>query len=99
MLGHDIHVDHVIPRQLIYHDEIWNPALAHGYRNKQKSDALPSRKYIEKLIVRNEHFIASNHPIRRKLIATMGSTQKARKQFVERIYSHAQMVIPYTWEG
>ena len=99
MLGHDIHVDHVIPRQLIYHDEIWNLVLAHGFCNQQKSDALPSRKYIEKLILRNEHFIASNHPIRGKLIATMGSTQKARKQFVERIYSHAQMVIPYTWEG
>ena len=87
MLGHDIHVDHVIPRQLIYHDEIWNLVLAHGFCNQQKSDALPSRKYIEKLILRNEHFIASNHPIRGKLIATMGSTQKARKQFVS-AYTH-----------
>lgn len=99
MLGHDIHVDHVIPRQLIFHDEIWNLVLAHGFCNQQKSDALPSRKYIEKLIFRNEHFIASNHPIRGKLIATLGATKNQRRQFVERVYSHAKMVLPYTWEG
>lgn len=99
MLGHDIHVDHVIPRQLIYHDEIWNLVLAHDFCNQQKSDALPSKKYIEKLILRNEHFIASNHPIRGKLIAAMGATQRERKQFVEQVYSHAKMVLPYTWEG
>jgi len=32
----DVHVDHVIPRQLVNHDEIWNLALAHGFCNEQK---------------------------------------------------------------
>ena len=99
MQGHGIHVDHVIPRQLVYHDEIWNLVLAHEFCNEQKSDSLPGRQYIEKLILRNEHFIASNHPIRGKLIATTGKTSRERKEFVERVYSHAQMIIPYTWEG
>jgi len=99
MQGHTIHVDHVIPRQLIYHDEIWNLVLAHEFCNQQKSDALPDRKYIDKLIMRNEHFIASNHPIKEKLIKAMGRTPKERKQFVEKVYSNARIVIPYTWEG
>ena len=99
MDGHNIHVDHVIPRQLIRHDEIWNLVLAHEFCNQQKSDALPDRRYIEKLIVRNEHFIASNHPIREKLIKAMGKTQKTRRDFVEKVYSNARIVIPYTWEG
>ena len=99
MEGHDIHVDHLIPRQVIYHDEIWNLVLAHAFCNEQKSDALPSRKYVEKLIQRNEHFIASNHPIKNELIRTMGKTANERRRFVVKVYDHVKLVIPYTWEG
>lgn len=99
MEGHDIHVDHVIPRQVIYHDEIWNLVLAHAFCNEQKSDALPSRKYIYKLIERNEHFIASNHPIKNQLIKALGRTIIERKRYVERVYEDVKLVIPYTWEG
>ncbi|NCC82265.1 MAG: HNH endonuclease [Clostridia bacterium] len=99
MEGHDIHVDHVIPRQVIYHDDIWNLVLAHAFCNEQKSDALPSIKYINKLIERNEHFIASNHPIKNKLILTMGKTIKERKNYVYKVYNDVKVVIPYTWEG
>ena len=99
MAGYEIHVDHVIPRQVIYHDEIWNLVLAHAFCNEQKSDALPSRKYIYKLIERNEHFIASNHPIRNQLIQTMGKSFLERKRFVEKVYEDVKQVIPYTWEG
>lgn len=49
--------------------------------------------------MRNERFIASNHPIRGKLIATMGSTPAQRRRFVESVYNDANIVIPYTWEG
>jgi hypothetical protein len=56
----DVHVDHVIPRQLVCHDEIWNLVLAHGFCNEQKTDSLPGPEYVEKLLVRNEHFISSN---------------------------------------
>ncbi|NTW70684.1 MAG: HNH endonuclease [Eubacteriaceae bacterium] len=99
MDGHDIHVDHVIPRQVIYHDEIWNLVLAHGFCNEQKSDALPSEKYIKKLIERNEHFIASNHPIKNQLIKTMGQNVVTRRKFVQKVYEDVKLVIPYTWEG
>jgi 5-methylcytosine-specific restriction endonuclease McrA len=99
MDGHDVHVDHVIPRQVIYHDEVWNLVLAHAFCNEQKSDSLPSRKYINKLIERNEHFIASNHPIKQQIIRATGVNATARKRFIEKVYDDVKKVIPYTWEG
>jgi hypothetical protein len=38
--GSDTEVDHVLPRQVIQHDEIWNLALAHSICNGQKIDRL-----------------------------------------------------------
>lgn len=95
----DVHVDHCIPRQLVSHDEIWNLVLAHDFCNSQKSDALPGPAYVEKLIQRNEHFIASNHPIKAKLIEQLGPTAKHRRTYVHQVYSDARAVIKYTWEG
>jgi hypothetical protein len=34
----DSHVDHVIPRQVVYHDGVWNLVLAHSFCNQQKQD-------------------------------------------------------------
>jgi hypothetical protein len=99
MQNNDINVDHVIPRQFIQHDEIWNLVLVHRFCNQQKQDALPSNQYIEKLIERNEHFIASNHPIKEKLIAKLGKTSELRKKCIDKVYQDAKTVIGYTWEG
>lgn len=99
MAGDDIHVDHVIPRQFIQHDEVWNLVLAHGFCNEQKSDFLPSGIYIEKLIKRNEYFIESNHPIKQKLIEQLGNTPKKRSETILRIFDHAKLVLGVTWEG
>lgn len=94
-------VDHVIPRQVLQHDEIWNLVLAHAFCNTQKSDLVPDRHYLEKLIERNEHFIASNHPIKPKLIAQLGTQPDQRRRFVEKVYIDAKHVLGarYTWEG
>lgn len=99
MKDDDVHVDHVIPRQFINHDEIWNLVLAHGFCNKQKSDFLPSIVYIYKLIERNEHFIESNHPIKEKLIKQLGNTPKKRKDYILKVYDDAKTVLGVTWEG
>lgn len=95
----EIHVDHVIPRQLVKHDEVWNLVLAHGFCNEQKSDALPGPYYIDKLIERNESLILSNHPLKKQLIATLGRTPSIRKQYVLSVYEDARTVLRYTWEG
>jgi hypothetical protein len=99
MANDDIHVDHVIPRQFLYHDEIWNLVLAHTFCNEQKSDSLPDKLYIDKLILRNEHFIASNHPIQKKLIEQLGKSPTVRRKFIHQVYEDARNVIGYTWEG
>ena len=88
-----------MPRQLLQHDEIWNLVLAHQFCNEQKSDSLPSRPYIDKLIQRNEYFIVSNHPIKNKLVAQLGASQKKRKDYILSRYEDAKTVIGYTWEG
>jgi 5-methylcytosine-specific restriction endonuclease McrA len=98
MSEEDVHVDHVIPRQLINHDDIWNLVLSHGFCNLQKSDNLPDRHYIEKLIERNEYFIKSSHPISNKLKGQLGNTPKQRRSTVDTIYEHAKMVLA-PWMG
>ena len=94
-----IDVDHVIPRQVIYHDELWNLVLAHSFCNNQKSDMLPERTYIEKLIDRNERLIASMHPIKETMILTLGTTPELRRKTTLKIYNDALIVVPVTWEG
>lgn len=89
----DIHVDHVIPRQLVNHDEIWNLVLAHSFCNLQKSDALPDRRYIEKLFSRNEHLIASARPISVELVAQLGATPERRRAHLATVYDHAREVL------
>lgn len=74
----DIHVDHVLPRQVINHDEIWNLALAHGDCNAMKSDRLVGPHFIEKLIARNENIMGSNHPWRHKIASQLGNTAPNR---------------------
>jgi 5-methylcytosine-specific restriction endonuclease McrA len=98
-IGLDWHVDHLIPRQFVQHDEIWNLVLAHEFCNEQKSDALPSLHYLEKLVVRNEHFIASNHPIKERLIAALGPTPEQRRTATQRAYDDARVAIPYSWSA
>lgn len=74
----NIHVDHVLPRQVLQHDEIWNLALCHDICNLHKSDALVSQHYIEKLITRNENIMGSNHPWKKKIALQLGATPVIR---------------------
>ena len=82
-----VHVDHVIPRAYLYHDEPWNLVLSHDGCNEQKSDFLPSKYYIQKLADRNERLIKSNHPLSQGIKDALGNTPKARKRELFRIYN------------
>ena len=82
-----IHVDHVIPRAYLFHDEPWNLVLSHNGCNEQKSDFLPSRFYIKKLVDRNERLIKSNHPLSHKIITALGTSPNARMNKTFRIYN------------
>jgi 5-methylcytosine-specific restriction endonuclease McrA len=99
LLDADIDVDHVIPRQVIHHDEVWNLVLAHRFCNNQKSDLLPGLAYIEKLVVRNERLIASNHPLRENFIGKLGVKAAQRRTYILEAYKDAERVLGNTWEG
>lgn len=94
-----VHVDHVIPRTFVHHDEIWNLVLAHDACNLAKGARLPSRDYLARLYERNEYYIASNHPIKRHLLQQSGATAQSRRMFYERIYAEAQRVLIHVWSG
>ena len=99
MLEGDVHVDHLIPRQVLYHDEVWNLVLAHSFCNQKKMDALPAMHFLSQLHIRNEHFIASNHPIRAKIIAQLGATTQQRWRKLKVCYEDARLVLGVPWEG
>jgi hypothetical protein len=99
MTATDSQVDHLLPRQLLYHDDAWNLVLAHRICNAQKSDALPPMKYVERLVNRNEDLIASNHPLKQKLLDQLGKSPAARRSYILSVYTDARRVIGYTWEG
>ena len=93
------HVDHVIPRQFLMNDEVWNLVLAHEFCNALKSDQLPSAEFIRRLGNRNEHLIASNHPLKRHIIEQLGATPAQRARALHRIYEDAKVVIRREWTG
>jgi hypothetical protein len=89
-LGDDIHVDHVLPRQVINHDEVWNLVLSHEHCNLQKSDKLVGPHFIEKLISRNENIMGSNHPWRRKIESQLGANTNARASSIRHHYEQVK---------
>ena len=84
------HVDHVMPRQVISHDQIWNLVLAHEECNLQKSDKIIGPHFIEKLVYRNENIMGSNHPWKRKIAAELGSTKAKRISKTKMIYEQVK---------
>lgn len=99
-LTDDVHVDHVLPRQVVNHDEIWNLVLTHSNCNLLKADKLVGEHFIEKLIARNENIMGSNHPWRNKIQASLGSTKSARARALRQHYENVRMVLGnYYWGG
>lgn len=93
----DIHVDHVLPRQVVHHDELWNLVLAHSLCNERKSDALVPRHYMAKLSSRNENIIGSNHPWKKKLIHQLGETRQKRSSEMMKHFDRVKTVLGPTW--
>lgn len=88
----DIDVDHVLPRQVIQHDEAWNLVLSHRHCNQLKSDLLVGNHFIEKLIQRNENIMGSNHPWRAKIQSQLGNTPKRRAANLRLHYENVKTV-------
>jgi hypothetical protein len=52
-----VSVDHFIPWSFIHSDNLWNLVLTSNTINSKKSSKIPSKRYLEKLIVRNQDLI------------------------------------------
>jgi len=99
-LGTSVHVDHVLPREVLCHDELWNLVLAHGFCNEDKLDRLVGPHFIEKLIQRNENIMGSNHPWRQKILQQLGPSPRARRTALEHHYENVKTVKgAYYWGG
>ncbi len=96
----DIHVDHILPRQVLLHDEIWNLVLSHGDCNLLKSDKLVGKHFIQKLIARNENIMGSNHPWKHKISSSLGTTPRQRSVSILKHYDNVKKVLGnYYWGG
>jgi CRISPR/Cas system Type II protein with McrA/HNH and RuvC-like nuclease domain len=96
----DIHVDHVLPRQVVFHDEIWNLVLCHSTCNLLKSDKLVAEHYVMKLVARNENIMGSNHPWKHKISGQLGARSQDRSATLRRHYKNSRAVLgPYYWGG
>lgn len=87
------HVDHVLPRQILQHDEIWNLIVAHADCNLMKTDRLVGEHYIRKLIERNENIMGSNHPWKEKIKKALGSTPSKRASKLRYHYENVKVVL------
>jgi hypothetical protein len=95
-----VHVDHVLPRQVINHDEIWNLVLSHEECNLLKSDKLVGPHFMDKLIARNENIMGSNHPWKQKISNKLGNTPKKRSSSIQQHYDKVKTVLgSYYWGG
>ncbi len=95
----DIHVDHILPRQVIMHDDVWNLVLSHSDCNLLKSDKLVGPHFIEKLIARNENIMGSNHPWKHKIASALGKTKVNRASALARHYDNVKTVLGTNYWG
>jgi 5-methylcytosine-specific restriction endonuclease McrA len=88
-----IDVDHVLPRQVLQHDEIWNLVLAHQACNIRKLDRLVGAHFMQKLVGRNENIMGSNHPWKKRIADMLGSSLGARAKKLNWHYDNVKVVL------
>ena len=89
-LDDSIEVDHVIPWSAVKHDEIWNLVLAHVDCNQLKTNKLPPKPFVKKLIQRNEIVLKSYLPLKEELKKVLGDDDKKRMKHVWSQYKIAE---------
>ena len=98
-INDSIHVDHLIPRDAVNHDQIWNLVLSCEDCNLWKSNHLPQKHFVQKLIDRNEFVLKSDLPLKEELRKVLGTVDKQREQMVWGQYKLAVDKKLTLWEG
>lgn len=106
--GRDCHVDHFFPWIVGFHlpqadlNRVWNLVLACPSCNAGeagKGDAVPARRFLERLHRRNTDLIDSHHPLRDTLIQDTGTTEPQRWGFLVAMEAQALRYRPRRWSG
>ena len=93
-------VDHVIPFDLLGHNELWNLVVAHKECNRRKWKHLVGQHFIENLINRNEFVIKSHLPLHKEIQSELGITYDERRKKIIDIYNFAKNEKGLSmWEG
>jgi hypothetical protein len=72
---------------------------AHGGGPFEGLALLPGLGFLEKLVARNEHLIASQHPLRNQIVRHLGPTPSTRRASALAHYRNAETLIGITWEA
>ena len=100
-------VDHVIPHALgnrglrVHLDGVWNLVLACQACNRGvdgKGARVPTARFMERLLRRNEYYVSSHHPLRETIIKQTGDTVSARRAFLRDVYREASSIAIHEWE-
>jgi hypothetical protein len=99
-------VDHFLPHMLQPHgiapniDAIWNLVLACEDCNRGpngKFARVPELRFLDRLHARNEFLITSHHPLRETLILQTGTSEQARADFLQAVWTRARDLLIHTW--
>ncbi|WKA53442.1 HNH endonuclease [Planococcus shixiaomingii] len=102
-------VDHFIPLSIQYSSKadldlngVWNLVLACQECNrgetKGKFARLPHETLLDRLYMRNEYLIASNHPLKETIIMKTGLNSMIRLGFLKSIFKHASTIKVAEWK-
>jgi hypothetical protein len=102
------HVDHFLPHMLHQFedfrttnlDAIWNLVIACETCNNGpggKFELVPHKRYLERLLQRNEFLIESHHPLKETLIQQTGKLLKHREKYLREQYLKAYKNLIHTW--
>ena len=99
IISSDVQVDHVLPRQVVQHDDVWNLVLTHSFCNEHKLDRIVGEHFVTKLIARNENIMGSNHPWKHKISQTLGKTPALRATGTRLHYQNVREVLNWNYWG
>lgn len=77
---------------------VWNLVLSDSQINRfDKKTKIPKLKYLERLMTRNEYYIASKHPLAETIINQTGQTIESRRKFLQKQFDIATSFSSELW--
>ncbi|MDN7242218.1 HNH endonuclease domain-containing protein [Planococcus sp. N028] len=85
VIAASIAVDHFVPWSFVHSDELWNFVLTSQSLNSKKGSKLPAERYLDKIHVRNQHFLQIGD------IHVKSEMEKYEFQRFKKLYQYAEI--------